>query len=102
MCLAGGTLAQNTCRERHTTLQDEPVRWMSWRSLPPRTSRDEAKGEGKEEKNAKNVTWSFWSLVDIILTAMVHLSITTMLKMSLKTTATARIILDGTERTGIS
>lgn len=30
----GGTLVQNTCRERHWAGEGGPAPWMSWRSLP--------------------------------------------------------------------
>lgn len=102
LCFTGGTLVQNICSERRTALQDELAHWMSWRNLLPLTSRDEAERQGKGKKNRETMRWSIWSSVDILPTAMVHLSIITMMKMSLETAATVRIIPDETRKTDIS
>lgn len=65
----------------------------------PLTSREEAELQRKEKKTGETMTWSFWSSVDTLPTGIVLLSIITMMKMSLKTAATAKIIPDETGKT---
>lgn len=66
----------------------------------PLTIREEAELQRKERKTGEiSMTWSFWSSVDIPPTGIVLPSIIIMMKMSLKTAATAKIIPDETGKT---
>lgn len=98
----GGTLALNIFKEKHTELQGEPAHWTSWRSLLLVTSREEAEGQRGGTKNSESMRWSIWSTADTLLTELPHLSIITVTKMRLRTSATAKSNPGGSRKTDMT